>query len=128
MTAPHRELGKIVKVDLHIEDHGMLTLDVAFDFGGSAQVLGGIALDTFSKVDGRRIGSAAGLDFVVQLLGLFKANRLSEIVGRTAYALRDSDRNHAPIQGIEIPAFDGGGVFRVDEWSERWFPKSLGGA
>ena len=117
-----KRLGKVASVDLFIEDHGLLTLYVMLDFGGSTQGFGGFALDEWSKEDDRRVGTAAGLDLVLQLLALFGVNRLDEIKGRTVYALRDDkDGWNDPIAGLELPAFDGGRVFSVDAWRKRWY-------
>lgn len=118
------ELGKITNVDLCIEDHGILTLMVSFDFGGTCQGFGGYALDTSpAKPKGPRIGSGAGTDFILRLLRLFGVNRLEEIVGRSAYAIRETDGWNSPIIGIETPKFDGGEKFLVADWRAAWFPE-----
>lgn len=44
-----RQLGKIDDVNLTIEDHGILTLQVGFDFGGTHQGFGGYCLDTYNE-------------------------------------------------------------------------------
>ena len=117
-----RELGKITSVNLCIEDHGILSLMVSFDFGGTCQGFGGFALDAPPpKRKGPRIGSAAGTDFILRLLRLFGVNRLEEIVGRSAYAIRDGDKWNSPIIGIETPKFDGGEKFLVADWRAAWF-------
>lgn len=122
MSDSTRQLGKIESVRLFIEDHGILTLYVFFDFGGSVQGFGGCFLDEESSVSGgRRRGTSAGMDFVLRLLQLFKVDSLDRIVGRTAYALRSSSAWNSIITGIELPEFDGGGKFTIDEWRAEWF-------
>lgn len=115
-----KELGKITTCELLIEDHGILTLSMTFDFGGSGQGIGGYALDTFDRDRDRRVGTAGGLDFVLRTLNLFKVDRLRAIVGRTAFAVYATDRGI--IDGIEIPAHDGGGIFMFENWRREWFP------
>ena len=45
LEAGKRELGKVQSVRLEIEDHGILTLGVGIDFGGTFQSFGGYTLD-----------------------------------------------------------------------------------
>lgn len=110
----HKELGKIRSTFFGIEDHGMLTIMIDFDFGGSGQGFGGYALDIS---DGnKRVGTAAGTDFLLRILKLFKVDQLKQIVGRTAYALKKGDRFSSSIVGIQLPKFDGAGYFLVADW------------
>lgn len=120
MTDRKRELGKIDHVHFGIEDHGILSLAIGVDFGGTHQGLGHMVLDVWSEKDKRRIGTACGLDLVLQVLQFFKVDQLDKIKGRTVFALRESDSYNADIVGLEIPPFDGGGKFLVKEWSARW--------
>ena len=117
-----RQLGKVRKVDLFREDHGLLTLYVHLEFAGSGQGFGGYCLDTFDKARGRRVGSAMGLDFVMRLLALFDVDRLDDITGRYVYALRRDGWN-SPIIGLELPEPDGGARFMVADWQREWATK-----
>lgn len=116
-----RQLGKISSVHFGFEDHGILSLCVNFDFGGSGQGMGHLILSTYDKTKNRQIGTAGGLDLVIQLLLLFKVDTLDRIKNRTAYALRDD--SCSPIRGIEIPAHDGGGKLMLADWAKEWFPE-----
>lgn len=107
---------------MYVEDHGILTLNVGLDFGGTSQGFGGYALDEWSEADGRRVGAAAGADLILRLLWLFGVDRFSKIVGRPVYALRGSDGLQGTIIGLETPAFDGSRKLLVSEWRERWYP------
>lgn len=120
MSAPNgheRQLGKITRAVLEREDHGILTLWL--HFGGSGQGFGGVALDVWDEKLGRRVGTAMGLDLVSRLLDLFKVDRLEQIAGRAAYALRKGGWN-SPIEGIALPEFDGGATLLLDEWRADW--------
>ena len=117
-----RQLGKISSVHFGFEDHGILSLCVFFEFGGSSQGMGHLILSKYDKVKERQLGTAGGLDLVIQLLLLFKVDTLNQIKGRTAYALRDDGSWSSPIRGIEIPAHDGGGKLLLSDWASEWFP------
>lgn len=112
-----RELGKIESVELKIDgDHGVLLLNICFDFGGSGQCFQRV-LDQWSEKDKRRVGHAAGLDLILQMLQLFNVHSLDEIVGRHAYALRG---NGGFIDGIETTKPEGEKTFHSDDWAKRW--------
>lgn len=121
MSSDERQLGKVEKVDLFREDHGLLTVYVHLRFAGSGQGFGGFVLDTFDKARDRRVGTAMGLDFVLRLLALFDVDRLDAIAGRYVYALREGGWN-SPIIGLELPEPDGGGRFMVADWQREWAP------
>jgi hypothetical protein len=108
-----KELGRVTDVYLGLEDHDIFTMHITFDFGGTGQSFGGYALDTWDAGKKRRVGSAAGADFILRILRLFGVRDIRGIVTRSVYVLRD-DREM--IVGLETPAFDGGRKFLVSEW------------
>jgi len=116
-----RELGRVERAELFVEDHGILTFYLHLTFGGSGQGFGGVALDTWDDAKKRRVGTAGGCDLVLRLLDLFKVDRLERCVGRAVYALREAP--YGQIMGLELPAFDGGGKLLLDDWRREWFPK-----
>jgi hypothetical protein len=120
-VALQKELGKVESVVFGREDHGILTCFVHLDFGGSRQGFGGYVLDTFCERRDRRVGSAAGTDFVLRLLDLFGVDRLDQIKGRVCYALRE--KAYGQIVGLETTPFEGGKRFLVEEWRAEWFPQ-----
>ncbi len=122
MSDKLRELGKVKEVFFGREGHGLMTLWVHVDFGGTGQGFGGYGLDSFDKKRDRRVGTAGGLDLVMRLLDLFDVDSLDKIKGRPVYALRDSETWNSPITGLETPAFDGGKRLLVAEWQREWFP------
>ena len=112
-----RELGKVTAVHLGFEDHGIMSIALSLDFGGSVQGFGPIALSHFDRAKNRPVGTATGIDLVIVLLRLFKVDTLDAIKGRVVYALRSGG---CFIDGLEIPEFDGGGVFSLPEWRRQW--------
>lgn len=115
-----RELSKVESVKLGLDRGCFLTLwiFVQHDTTGH-QGFGGIVLDSYDDEKDRRIGTAAGCDYIRQILSIFKADDLNEIVGRTVWVYREDGFNGL-IKGIEIPGFDGGGKFMLDEWRKEW--------
>ena len=117
-----RQLGKIDDVELSIEDHGILTLHVGFDFGGMHQGFGGYCMDTYNEETKHREGHACGTDFILRLLKTFGVSKLEDIEGKPAYALRE--KGNQKIIGIETPEFDGSNKFLIEDWRKRWFPET----
>lgn len=116
-----KELGKVDDVRFGLEDHGIMSISIGITFGAARQGFGGIALDDWDEKRHRRIGTAAGMDFVMQILRLFKVETLEELKGRTVYALYKNDRRVGEyIIGLEMPAFDGGERLLLDDWRKEW--------
>jgi hypothetical protein len=116
-----RELGKVERVQLTLEDHGILTLWLHLVFNGSGQGFGGRALDAWDEAKNRRVGTALGLDYILQMLALFKVDTLGAIKGRYVYALRNEP--YGDIIGLELPEPDGSTRFVVEVWLAEWLPK-----
>lgn len=121
-TGLWKQLGKVVRTSFEIEDHGILTLSIDIKFGVSAQGFGRYSLDTWDKVKDRRVGTAAGMDFILRILQLFDVRSLDELRGRPVYALRKSDEWGEFIIGLKTPDFDGKRTFLVSDWQREWFP------
>lgn len=105
---------------LEIEDHGMLVMGVSIRFGAAHQMFGGLALDRWDEELGRRVGTARGCDFLLQMLKLFGALRLDQIKGKYVYALRRNSKHQALIEGLQRPEPDGGRMFVLKEWAKVW--------
>jgi hypothetical protein len=125
-----KKLGKIKDFDVFIEDHGILTWYITFDFGGSCQGFGGFGLDAWDEKKKRRVGTAEGMDLYLKILKFFAVDRASQVKGRICYALYDApQRWNDPIKGIEKTEFEGGQTFimeyHFEEWygDEEWFKK-----
>jgi hypothetical protein len=118
-----RELGKIDGARIFIEDHGIMTFYLFFDFGGTVQGFGGFCLCEWSEKDNRRIGTAAGMDLMMQLMDFFEVDQFEKIKGKIAYVIRESHHFGAKIIGLERPKFEGGKKFMIEDWHKRWFPE-----
>ena len=113
-------LGKIESVMLGIEDHGILTCSLTFNFGGSVQSFGGYSLHSFDEEEKERVEHAAGTDFILCILKACGVNNWEDIKGKVMYALYDSER-YGQIMGIRALPFEEGGTFLISEWQKRWF-------
>lgn len=111
-------LAKVTDVRLFIEDHGILTLFVDLDFGGSGQSFGGISLDSYDEDLKRRVGHAIGTDFILQMLSLFQVSSLDKIKGKPVYALKEKE--YGEILGLKTPDFDGSTSFILKNWTKKW--------
>jgi hypothetical protein len=117
-----KKLGRIKDFDVFIEDHGILTSYITFDFGGSQQGFGGYGLDEWNEKKDRRVGTASGMDFYLKMLKFFAVDRVSQIKGKVCYALYESpQRWNDPIVGIEKAEFDGGQIFILEDHFEEWY-------
>lgn len=114
------ELGVVRRAE--IEQDSFLTFWLHFDFRGTGQGFGGLAMDDWSPEDKRRIGHAAGADAIAQIMRVMGVNKWREIDGRLAWVIRAGDGGWmGPIVGIARPYAQGESVFMLDEWRRRWF-------
>ena len=61
-----------------------------------------IVLDTFDKEKQKRVGTAEGMTFLIDLLDLFGVNNLTEVKNQYIYVLVDEDKSwYDNAQGIE---------------------------
>lgn len=117
--------GSVGKPQIMVEDHGILTLSLPFDFGGIHQALGGYALDEPFKKDGkfiRRRGGAAGMDMILGIMNALSVGRWQDLDGMKAYALYERDGIGEMIMGVR-------GIgskttpFWIPDWRKEWFPE-----
>lgn len=89
-TQYEQEAAILESVDLCIEDHGILALNVQFkgEGRGWGQGTGYIALDKWNEDTKARVGTAEGITYIRRLLELFDANRLSDLEGRRVFIYR----------------------------------------
>lgn len=112
----HWELGKVTSAEILIEDHGCLTFTILFDFGGSGQCFGGIALDTWDAEKNRRVGTAGGADLLLRVMRLFGVEKWSQIKGRVA----EVSRTNGLIDRVRMPRFEGGNELSLSDWRNEW--------
>jgi len=113
-----KELGIVKSTHLGWEDHGIFSFMIDFDFGGTGQGFGNYSLDTFDKIQDKRVGTAFGLAIIMKILEVAKVNKWEDLVGRELYVIRDEPMGF--IRGLEAPKYRGGKRFRVDELIEEY--------
>ena len=117
------KIGKIESTMLGVEDHGIMSFYLMFNFGGSGQGFGGYSLDDYDKNEEQRIGTAAGLDLIMGILKACGVGKWEDIKGKTMYALYDKEDYGEMIKGIKALPFEKGGMFLINEWQSKWFAK-----
>jgi hypothetical protein len=75
------ENAEITRVDIEVEDHGILTMGVSLEGGGWGVTFGGYALDRWSDEKKRREGTELLAECVLRLLDTFKVRRLADLKG-----------------------------------------------
>lgn len=88
-------IAKARRVCLGWDDHGILTVAIDFDYGGSSQGLPGWSLDCPREDDDGgfigRYGTAVGMEYVSRVMQAFGVREWSEVSGRTVLALIEND-------------------------------------
>lgn len=108
-------IGKITSTFLGIEDHGVFTAYVGFDFGGSAQSAGGYAFTT-KKDDGGSFGSRWIKSFI-EAAGVDSWEKLK---GRTLFVYRDSESMAGAIIGVGPLPTEPGKLFMFKDLSDEY--------
>ena len=119
------KIGRIKSTLFGVEDHGIMTFWLEFDFGSSGQSFGGYCLDTYSEKEKDRIGTAGGMDAIIQILKVCGVEKWEDIEGKIMYALYDNDEYNELIKGIKGLPFESNKAFLLSEWQQRWFPKEV---
>lgn len=122
MTEYDEQIAKVNRTDFGVEDHGILSINVDFEFGGSSQGTGGYSLDgptKFSPFKGKypkdRVGSAWGMEFLHRLMLALDVGEWSDIPGRTVYVLRAKGDTFGKILGIRPLPTEKGEEFIFDD-------------
>lgn len=105
MSEPFKQIARIDSTHLGYEDHGMFTVNLTFDFGGSGQGLGHLIL-AGSKPSAK---DEVGIRLLRAIMDACSARTWDEVKGRNVYVLRDGpDEWTAKIVGIEPLPFNKG--------------------
>jgi len=122
-----RELGKITSTMLGIEDHGILSFNLCFDFGGSMQCFGGYCLDSYDKEKKERVGHAFGTTVIRQILETVGVDKWEKLVGKEMWVIRNDKPAgwSTMIVGIEPPAYrkTARKRFMIKELAKEFFPE-----
>ena len=100
-----KKLALVEKIDLSYQERHILNVNclVSYedeDFG--IQNIMNIILDTFDKEKQKRVGTAEGMSFLIDLLDFFGVNNLTEVKNQYIYVLVDEDKSwYDNAQGIE---------------------------
>lgn len=107
MTEYVKEIAKVERADFGFDDHGILTLDLAFTGGSWGQ-----------SAPGYNLNSIHCGEFFEEIFNAFAVNRLRDIVGKTVYVLREA--MYGPIVGFEnLPTENGSRFVFNDFWEKK---------
>ena len=111
MSEYERVIAKIESTHLGYEDHGIFSLNVSFDYGGSAQGTGHYCVCS-SKSDNPE--DAGGIRLVKAIVDACGVDQWEKLRGRTVYVLKDPGWN-GMVRGIEpLPTEKGTAVIFKD--------------
>jgi len=112
-----RKLAVIDKASIGMmNDSKFLSFSISVGYeSGTCQSIGNIALDTYSKVNERRVGTAYGCDMIIQLLNTLNVCDISEAQGRIIYIWGEGDGFSFNPKGIQSLWIDGGKKLIFDE-------------
>lgn len=96
-----KELGIIRNVSIEIEDHGILTFWLMFDFGSSGQGFGGYAIEN-------ELGTKA-IRKIIETVGVDSWEKIPE---HEMYVYREGEI----IRAIESPKYRGGKYFNIKQF------------
>lgn len=118
MSDYERIIAKARSAYIGREDHGILTVFIDLDYGGSGQGIPLYGLDQWDEEQKRRVGDARSIEFIAALMSAFGVNRFDSIVGRTVYALHNPGDSYGYIVGLEpLPTEKGERIIFADIWT-----------
>jgi hypothetical protein len=108
--------ARIESTFLGVEDHGIFTALLRFDFGGSVQGSPGYTLDDVPNEAGERQMTEQGGEFIRRLIAVNGPFATWEnLKGSSVLVYRASDNWGADIIGVGPMPFNGGRIFFFDE-------------
>jgi hypothetical protein len=110
-----KTIARVDEVWLGIEDHGVFTVHIGWDYGGTHQGTGHLCLDEWDRDTEKRTSGPEGITFLRRLCEVFGVSEFTKIKGRTIYVLRDSDEWGSRPLGFEQLPFNGGKTFLFSE-------------
>jgi len=86
-------LAEIEECKLNYQERKALVLNMYFIYeDGMGQGIGGLVLDDWDENKEKRVGTAGGLQYIIDLLDAFEADNLSDLVGKHCFVLSENDR------------------------------------
>jgi len=107
MTEWVKKTAKVKSAFLGIEDHGILSMNLDFDFGSGGQGTGHYNLQ-----------NANGGPLIKAILETFAVDEWKQIPGHVVNVLYDTDDYDARVKGFEQLPFDGGRRLIFSEFLE----------
>jgi len=89
---------------LGVEDHGIMTFNLNLDYGNLNQGAGGYALDQYDETQKKRVGSALGMEMIMQLMKVVGVEKWEDLKGKNIRVQSSWNKVHAI------------GHFLKDEW------------
>ena len=112
----HEKIAKIESTFLGIEDHGILTAWLTFDYGNSSvQSAGMYAYDQHIEGKKRRQGHPSLAVFVRGVLEICGVDQWEKLKGRTIFALFEKDEWNSKVIGIKSLPTEGSKQFLFSE-------------
>lgn len=90
-----RKNAIIASATLGIEDHGILTVSLCFEYECGCQCFGGYAMDSYDKTKKRRIGTAYGMEFVIRVMNTVGVTEWSQLKGKHVRVEAERCKVHA---------------------------------
>ena len=108
--------AKIKTAFLGWEDHGIFTVILDVDYGGSGQGIGCHSLDKpwDNGTITHRIGTAYGLNYIMAVMKACGVQDWNKLPGRTIYVLKADDSYQSNVLGIKPLPFEKGEAFFFD--------------
>lgn len=75
------ENGKIIGTVLGKEDHGIMTFCLSIEFESGVCGFGGYSLDGYDAKNGKRVGSAAGMQAIAEILDCVGVTKWEDLTG-----------------------------------------------
>ena len=97
-----KKLALVKKLYLEYQERHILNVNclVMYEDSGSQNMLN-IVLDTWDEEKQKRVGTAEGMTFLIDLLNFFGVNNLTEVENQYVYVLVDVDSWDGKAHGIE---------------------------
>ena len=97
-----KKLALVEKVYLEYQERHILSVNclVSYEDFGSQNIMN-IVLDIWDKEKQKRVGTAEGMSFLIDLLDFFGVNNLTEVKNQYVYVLVDGDSWYSKAHGIE---------------------------
>jgi len=84
--SPHADAtianARIESTFLGVEDHGIFTFSLMLDYGGSGQGFGQYGLDSWDEKEGRRVGTAYGVEMIKAILEVVGVEKWEALEGQ----------------------------------------------